>query len=36
VALANRDMDVIYRIARVGTPVTIVGSVVALENIVRR
>jgi len=36
VALANKDMDVIYRIARVGTPVTIVGSVVALENIVRR
>ena len=36
VALTDKEMDVIYKIAKVGTPVTIVGSMVELENIVNR
>jgi hypothetical protein len=36
VALTNREMDLIYRIVKVGTPVTIVGSMVDLDNIVNR
>ena len=36
VALTNSEMDLIYRIVKVGTPVTIVGSMVDLENIVKR
>ena len=36
VALTNKEMDLIYRIVKVGTPVTIVGSMVDLENIVNR
>ena len=34
VALANNEMDLVFRIAKIGTPVTIVGSMVDLENIV--
>ena len=36
VALTNREMDLIYRIVKVGTSVTIVGSVTDLDNIVKR
>jgi len=36
VALTDKEMDVIYKIAKVGTPVTIVGSMVELDNIVNR
>ncbi len=35
VALTDPDMDIIYRIARVGTPVTIVGSLADLDDILR-
>lgn len=35
VALTDREMDLIYKIARVGTPVTIVGSMVELDTIVK-
>jgi hypothetical protein len=34
VALANNEMDLVFRIAKIGTPVTIVGSMVDLEKIV--
>jgi hypothetical protein len=36
VALTDREMDIVFRIIRVGTPVTIVGSMVDLQNIVNR
>jgi hypothetical protein len=36
IALTDKEMDVIYKIVRVGTPVTIVGSMVDLKNIVNR
>lgn len=36
VALTNREMDLVYKIVKVGTPVTIVGSMVDFENIVKR
>ena len=36
VALTDKEMDSVFKIARVGTPVTIVGSMVELENIVNR
>jgi len=36
VALTDKEMDVIYKIVKAGTPVTIVGSMVDLENIVNR
>ncbi len=36
VALTDREMDIIYVIAKVGTPVTIVGSSVDLLNILKR
>jgi hypothetical protein len=36
VALTNREMDLVYRIVKVGTPVTIVGSMVDLDNIGNR
>ncbi len=35
VALTDREMDLIYKVARVGTPVTIVGSMVDLDSIVK-
>jgi hypothetical protein len=36
VALTDKEMDVVFKITRVGTPVTIVGSMVDLGNIVNR
>jgi hypothetical protein len=36
VALTNREMDLVYRYAKVGTPVTIVGSMTDLADIVNR
>jgi hypothetical protein len=36
IALTDREMDVVFKIAKVGTPVTIVGSLVDLDNIVNR
>ena len=36
VALTDKEMDVVFRIAKVGTPVTIVGSMVDLENVMSR
>jgi len=36
IALTDKEMDSVFRIAKVGTPVTIVGSMVELENIVNR
>jgi hypothetical protein len=36
VALTDRDMDLIYNIAKVGTPVTIVGSTVDLQHVLNR
>lgn len=33
VALTDREMDIIYRIVKIGTPVTIVGSVNKLEDL---
>jgi hypothetical protein len=36
VALIDKEMDVVFKIARTGTPVTIVGSMVDLENVVNR
>ena len=35
VALTDSEMDLIYKVARVGTPVTIVGSMVDLDSIVK-
>jgi L,D-peptidoglycan transpeptidase YkuD (ErfK/YbiS/YcfS/YnhG family) len=36
IALTDKEMDVIYKLAKAGTPVTIVGSMVELENVVNR
>jgi hypothetical protein len=36
IALTDREMDQIYRIAKVGTPVTIIGSMVDLQHIMNR
>jgi len=36
VALTDKQMDVVYKIAKVGTPVTIVGSIIELKEIVER
>ena len=36
IALTDKEMDVVYKFARVGTPVTIVGSSVALDNIISK
>jgi murein L,D-transpeptidase YafK len=36
VALTNREMDLVYRYVKVGTPVTIVGSMTELGDIVKR
>jgi len=36
VALTDKEMDVIFKIVKVGTPVTIVGSLVDLDSIVKK
>lgn len=36
IALTDKEMDVIFKIARVGTPVTIVGSMVDLKYVMNR
>ena len=36
IALTDREMDSVFKYAKVGTPVTIVGSMVEFENIVNR
>ncbi len=36
VALTDKEMDLIFKITKVGTPVTIVGSLVDLQYIVNR
>ncbi len=36
IALTDKEMDVIYKIARVGTPVTIIGSMVELKDVVNK
>jgi hypothetical protein len=36
VALTDKEMDVLFKFAEVGTPVTIVGSMIDLKNIVDR
>jgi hypothetical protein len=36
IALTDREIDVVYRNVKVGTPVTIVGSVVDLQNALKR
>jgi hypothetical protein len=36
VALTDKEMDVVFKITKVGTPVTIVGSMIDLEIIVNR
>jgi hypothetical protein len=36
VALTDKEMDLVFKIVKVGTPVTIVGSMVELDNIVNR
>jgi hypothetical protein len=34
IALTDREMDVVFKIAKVGTPVTIIGSMVELKDVV--
>jgi murein L,D-transpeptidase YafK len=36
IALTDKEMDVIYKLVKVGTPVTIVGSMIELEKILNR
>ncbi|MCE5348110.1 MAG: L,D-transpeptidase family protein [Bacteroidales bacterium] len=36
VALTDREIDIVYKIVSVGTPVTIIGSMVDLQNIMNR
>jgi L,D-peptidoglycan transpeptidase YkuD (ErfK/YbiS/YcfS/YnhG family) len=36
VALTNKEMDLVFKIVKVGTPVTIVGSLVELKDVVDR
>jgi murein L,D-transpeptidase YafK len=36
VALTDREMDLVYKIVKIGTPVTIVGSMTDLDNIMEQ
>jgi len=36
IALTDKEIDLVYRNVKVGTPVTIVGSIVDLENVMNR
>ncbi len=36
IALTDKEMDVVYKLVKVGTPVTIVGSMIELEKIINR
>ena len=36
IALTDKEMDIVYRIAKTGTPVTIVGSTVELQRILNK
>jgi murein L,D-transpeptidase YafK len=36
IALTDKEMDLVFRIARVGTPVTIIGSMVDLKDAVEK
>ncbi|MBE3139905.1 MAG: L,D-transpeptidase family protein, partial [Thermoplasmata archaeon] len=36
IALTDKEMDVVFRIVKAGTPVTIVGSMVDLQYVVNR
>jgi hypothetical protein len=36
IALTDKEMDLVYKILKVGTPVTIVGSTVDLQSILNR
>ena len=36
IALTDKDMDLIFKVARVGTPVTIIGSMFDLDSIVNK
>jgi hypothetical protein len=36
IALSDKEMDIVYRIAKAGTPVTIVGSIVELQRILNK
>lgn len=36
VALTDREMDIVFKLAKVGTPVTIVGSTVDLQYVMKR
>ena len=36
IALTDKEMDVVFKIVKVGTPVTIVGSMVELQHVVNR
>jgi murein L,D-transpeptidase YafK len=36
VALSDNEMDVVFKISKVGTPVTIVGSMVDLQYVLNR
>jgi len=36
IALTDKEMDAVFKVTKVGTPVTIVGSIVNLEKIVNR
>jgi L,D-transpeptidase catalytic domain len=36
IALTDKEMDIVYNIAKVGTPVTIIGSMVDLKDVVER
>jgi hypothetical protein len=36
IALTDKEIDFVYRNVKVGTPVTIVGSTVSLENVMKR
>jgi len=33
IALTDREMDVIFKITKIGTPVTIIGSMVELKDV---
>jgi lipoprotein-anchoring transpeptidase ErfK/SrfK len=36
IALTDKEMDIVYNIAKVGTPVTIIGSMVDLKDVMER
>jgi lipoprotein-anchoring transpeptidase ErfK/SrfK len=36
IALTDKEIEVVYRSVKVGTPVTIVGSVIDLENAMKK